>query len=142
MGNAGRTFLFTAFSALGAACGDADETGLSAAHDAEQPLPDAALPAPDQPGLPDMGTDAKERNIHPIEWAGLNSSMQLVRDLVERDMCASGWTVLLRDLREEGRGHIVPLQPDYVNYFATVEELGFALADTYRLLGDVLPVTR
>lgn len=134
--------MFTAFSALGVTCGNAGEAGLSKPHDAEQPLTDAALPAPDQPGLPDMGTDAGERNTHPIEWAGLNSSMQLVRDLVNRDMCASGWTVLLRDLRKEGRGHIVPLQPDYVNYFATVEEFGFALADTYRLLGDVLPVTR
>ena len=82
MSNAGRTFLFAAFSALGAACGNEDETGLSEARDAEQSLPDAALPAPDQMGLPDLGTEAAAREILLIEWAGPNSSVQLVRDRV------------------------------------------------------------
>lgn len=142
MREVGRIFLFPIFCGLGIACGSGAESGVSDRQDMGRVPADAGALAQDMTTLPDAEPDAGPRKIHPIEWAGLNSSMQLVHELVDPDFCESGWTELLRELRQEGRGHIVPLQGDYVNYFATVEVLGLTLADTYAALGDVLPVTR
>jgi hypothetical protein len=114
--------LFLLVVCVGVSCGTNDDPFARLANRPDVPAMDVAVP----------------------KYAGpqivlLNSTVQLVNAATQ---CPSGWSWLVEQLTPEDQGHLPPIQPRYVDRFATVAAMHAAILDGVREFASLDPIVR